>query len=143
MFAVSALVFVFGIGDFIARAAEIDKVDRLLRKPWPVAIGQFSRRPDRRGQRVEDNAFHLHTRAAAACVTRVSHWSSFRLDFVDSSAAFYFHDLVAQQRGPLEFEICGSLLHFLLKFAQKLSQIEIAASFADDRGLDFASTQNR
>ena len=51
--------------------------------------------------------------------------------------------MIAQKGGTLKFEISGSLLHFLFQFAQKLSQIEIAARFADNRGLDFASAKNR
>src|SRR5262249_30238624 len=87
----------------------------------------------------------LHARAAAAgppAAGRVSHGSSLRFDFVDANAAFYFHDLVSQKRCALEFQIRRSLLHFLLKLAQQLRHIEIAASFADYRSSDFASAQN-
>src|SRR5262249_15752369 len=98
---------------------------------------------DRCSQRVEDNVFHLHARATAAGVARVSYRSALRFVLRQAGAAFYFHDLLAQQRVPLELEICGSLLHFLLQFSQKLSQIEIAASFPNNRGLDVASAQNR
>ena len=145
MFAHSALVFAFGIGDFIARAATIDKVDRLLRRRWQ----RYRRRRKYQAakshywQRVQDNAFHLYARAASAGGARISHLSSLRFDFVNASTAFHFHDLVAQQSGALEFEVRGSLLHFLFKLAQQLSYVEIAAGFADYRRGDFASTQDR
>src|SRR5439155_24521477 len=86
--------------------------------------------------------YPLHARAAAPGIARVSHRSSFRFDFRDASTAFHFHDLVSQKRRALEFEVRGSFLHFLLKLAQQLSDIEIAASFANYRRGDFATAQN-
>ena len=70
-------------------------------------------------------------RAATAGIARVFHRSSFRFDLGDAGAAFHFHDLIAQERRAFEFKICRSLLHFLLKLAQQLGYVEIAASFAD------------
>src|SRR5215831_17439706 len=120
MLAGSDFDFVFGIGDFIACAAKIDKIERY-------------------------QAMSLHARAATAgpaAAGRVSYRSTLWFNLCQAGAALYFHDLVAQQRGALEFEICGGLLHFLLKLAEQFRDVEIAASFANYRRFNFASAQN-
>src|SRR6202035_1067366 len=109
VFALSALVFVFDIGDFIARAASIYK---------GIGFSEDDVKGDRRRlnyqaakprycQRVEDNAFHLNARAASAgpaAARRIYHLSSLRFDFVNASTAFHFHDLITQQSGAFEFQ---------------------------------------
>src|SRR2546430_3619400 len=47
----------------------------------------------------------LNARASASGIASVFHRTPFRLDLGDAGAALYFHDLIAQKRGPLEFEI--------------------------------------
>jgi hypothetical protein len=59
MFAVSDLVFAFGIVDFIARAAIIDKVDRPVLKTMAKCRSRVSQASGCGLQRVGDNAFHL------------------------------------------------------------------------------------
>ena len=55
----------------------------------------------------------LNARAAAAVVSSVFHRSAFRFNFRWAGAAFHFHDLVPQQRGPLELEIGRRALNFI------------------------------
>src|ERR1044071_6230994 len=88
-------------------------------------------------------AFSLHARSTPAGVACVPDGASFRLDLGQAGAVFYFHDLVAQERGAFELQIGGSLLHFLFKLAEQLGEIEIAAGFLNDRGCDLAAAQNR
>src|SRR5437870_382307 len=90
-------------------------------------------------QRVDST---LDARSATAGAAGVFHRSSFRLDLRDPGAAFYFHDLIPQKRGALEFQVRRSMLHFLFKLTQQLSQIEIAPSFLNNRSGNFASAQD-
>src|SRR5262245_56869539 len=144
MFALGVFVFALGIAGFIASAAKIDKVrarvlvsacrDRVLCLSL-VRVRRWKNQRRRLFRRDAETSTRdacatqrwLHARAAASDVACVSHRSSFRFDFIDASTAFYFHYLITQQSRAFEFQICRSLLHFLLKFTQQFGQIEIAA----------------
>src|SRR4029453_11235402 len=75
-------------------------------------------------------------RAAAARVARIFYRPSFGFDFRNASTAFYFHDLVAQKRRTLEFEICRGFLHLLLQLPEQFGPIEIAAGRLNNGGAD-------
>jgi hypothetical protein len=60
----------------------------------------------------------LHAKASAAVVSRVFHRPAFRFNFRKAGAAFHFHDLVAQERSPLELEIGRGALHFVFQLAE-------------------------
>jgi hypothetical protein len=60
----------------------------------------------------------LHAGASAAVVSRVFHRPAFRFNFRKAGAAFHFHDLVAQERSPLELEIGRGALHFVFQLAE-------------------------
>src|SRR5437899_2990084 len=75
----------------------------------------------------------LNARTPATAVARVSHRSPFRFDLRQPSATLHFHDLIAQQCGPLEFQIDRGALHLVFEFAKQLGQIEIAPGFINDR----------
>src|ERR1043166_9863293 len=86
---------------------------------------------------------NLHARASSPGVACVFNRASFRLDLGQAGAVFYFHDLIAQERGAFELQIGGSLLHFLFKLAEQLGEIEVASGFLNDRGGDLAAAQDR
>src|SRR6266508_3032623 len=77
--------------------------------------------------------------AAPGPAAGIFHRPTFWFDFRKSGATFYFHDLVAQQRRALEFEVRRGLLHLLLQFSQQLCYIEIAAGLLNNRSRDFDS----
>src|SRR5205085_7422358 len=86
----------------------------------------------------------LHSRAPSLrTAPRILHRPSFRIDLRQAGAAFYFHDLVAQESGALEFQIRRGVLHFLFQLAQKLREIEIAAALLNHGGRDLPAAQNR
>src|SRR5438552_12485897 len=84
----------------------------------------------------------LHPRPSPAGVAGILYRPSFWFYLCDAGAVFYFHDLIPQKRGTLEFQIGGSALHIIFKFTQKFGHVEIAADFTNDRRLDLAAAQN-
>ena len=87
---------------------KIDKVDRLVLKTMeparPRAVSQLTARGRAVSiyQRVENNALQLHARTTPAGVACVFYRSALGFNFRQTCAAFYFHNLVTQQRGPLK-----------------------------------------
>src|SRR6266496_3947851 len=84
----------------------------------------------------------LNPGTAATRVARIFHWPSFGFDFRNAGSAFYFHDLVAQKRRALEFEIRRGFLHLVFQFAQQFGHIEIAARLLNNGGRDFSPAKN-
>src|SRR5437764_2436228 len=85
----------------------------------------------------------LHSRAPSLrTAPRILHRPSFWIDLRQARTAFYFHDLVAQESGALEFQIRRGVLHFLFQLAQQLGEIEIAAALLNHRGRDLTAAQD-
>src|SRR5262249_8218601 len=98
MLAVVDLVFVFGIGDFIAwRSIDYKIVERI---PHVGRTRHSVRAASVNGVQTtarSTNRFSLlHARATAPRVARVFYRPSLRFNFRQSGPAFYFHNLVAQ-----------------------------------------------